>query len=197
MRKINNFICYIDVKILLSRMFAWLGWYMIEYSKVSMFQYFSERFTKREPTTGLRFFCIALVIFGMLFISSITHENRIYAAPDSTDNLMSTDFTFKPGEYLGNGLTAKWFETSGNGSAQDTEDRAKMLWWTAAKTILNLLTLGCLVMTAIAGILMVTSSGNTDRAEKGKSMLITCWSALVIALLSNGLIRVVLYLIAA
>lgn len=80
---------------------------MIEYSKVSMFQYFSERFTKREPTTGLRFFCIALVIFGMLFISSITHENRMYAeAPLPEDNLMSTNFTFKPGEYLGKGLTA-------------------------------------------------------------------------------------------
>jgi hypothetical protein len=51
-------------------------------------------------------------------------------------------------------------------------------------------------MTAVAGILMVTSSGNTDRAEKGKSMLITCASALIIALLSNGLIRVILYLIA-
>lgn len=193
MRKINNFICYSDVKILLSRMFAWLGWYMIEYSKVSMFQYFSERFTKREPTTGLRFFCIALVIFGMLFISSITHENRIYAeTPLPEDNLMSTNFTFKPGEYLGKGLTATWVDSTG-----DTEKDAKTLWWLAARTILNLLTLGCLVMTAVAGILMVTSSGNTDRAEKGKSMLITCWSALVIALLSNGLIRVVLYLIAA
>ena len=173
-------------------MFAWLGWYMIEYSKVSMFQYFSERFTKREPTTGLRFFCIALVIFGMLFISSITHQNRMYAAPDPEDNLMSTSFTFKPGEYLGKGLTATWVDSTG-----DTEKDAKALWWLAARTILNLLTLGCLVMTAVAGILMVTSSGNTDRAEKGKSMLITCWSALVIALLSNGLIRVILYLIAA
>ncbi|MFO0763713.1 MAG: hypothetical protein U0518_02525 [Candidatus Gracilibacteria bacterium] len=158
-----------------------------------MFQYFSERFTKREPTTGLRFFCIALVIFGMLFISSITHENRMYAeAPLPEDNLMSTNFTFKPGEYLGKGLTATGVDSTG-----DTEKDAKTLGGLAARTILNLLTLGCLVMTAVAGILMVTSSGNTDRAEKGKSMLIACGSALVIALLSNGLIRVILYLIAA
>ncbi len=180
-----------DVKILLTRMFAWLGWYMIEYSKVPMFQYFSERLTIREPSIGLQFFCIVLVIAGIFFTSSLVNQSKTYAAPDAEDNLMSTNFTFKPGEYLGNGLTARWTDTT-----KSTEEQAKNLWGIAATTILNLLTLGCLVMTAVAGILMVTSSGNTDRAEKGKSMLITCASALIIALLSNGLIRVVLYLIA-
>ena len=173
-------------------MFAWLGWYMIEYSKVSMFQYFSERFTIREPSTWLRFLCILLVIVGILFVSTLVHQDKLYAEPpDPENNLMSTNFTFKPSEYLGGGLTARWTDAT-----KSTEEQAKNLWGIAAKTILNLLTLGCLVMTAVAGILMVTSSGNTDRAEKGKSMLITCASALVIALLSNGLIRVVLYLIA-
>jgi hypothetical protein len=180
-----------DVKILLTRMFAWLGWYMIEYSKVPMFQYFSERLTIRESSTGLRFLCIALVIVGMLFVSSLVNQSKMYAAPDTADNLMSTGFTFKPSQYIGNGLTARWTDAT-----KSTEEQAKNLWRIAATTILNLLTLGCLVMTAVAGILMVTSSGNTDRAEKGKSMLITCASALIIALLSNGLIRVVLYLIA-
>ena len=186
-----------DVKILLTRMFAWLGWYMIEYSKVSMFQYFYARLTIREPSTRLRFLCIALVIVGMLFVSTLVHQDKLYAEPpDPENNLMSTNFTFKPGEYLGGGLTATWFSSPGDGSAASTEKQAKNLWRIAATTILNLLTLGCLVMTAVAGILMVTSSGNTDRAEKGKSMLITCASALIIALLSNGLIRVILYLIA-
>ena len=80
---------------------------MIEYSKVSMFQYFYERLTIREPSTGLRFLCIALVIVGMLFVSTLVHQDKLYAEPpDPENNLMSTDFTFKPGEYLGGGLTA-------------------------------------------------------------------------------------------
>lgn len=100
---------------------------MIEYSKVPMFQYFYERLTIREPSTGLRFFCIALIIAGIFFTSSLVNPNKMYAVPDAEDNLMSTDFTFKPGEYLGNGLTAKGFETSGDGSFGDTEKKAKAL----------------------------------------------------------------------
>lgn len=100
---------------------------MIEYSKVSMFQYFYARLTIRESSTGLRFLCIALVIAGIFFTSSLVNQGKTYAAPDSADNLMSTDFTFKPGEYLGNGLTAKGFETSGDGSVEDTEKKAKAL----------------------------------------------------------------------
>ncbi len=81
---------------------------MIEYSKVLMFQYFYARLTIREPSTGLRFLCIALVIVGMLFVSSLVNQSKMYAeAPPKEDNLMSTNFTFKPGEYLGNGLTAR------------------------------------------------------------------------------------------
>ncbi len=80
---------------------------MIEYSKVPMFQYFSERLTIREPSIGLQFFCIVLVIAGIFFTSSLVNQSKTYAAPDAEDNLMSTNFTFKPGEYLGNGLTAR------------------------------------------------------------------------------------------
>lgn len=81
---------------------------MIEYSKVSMFQSFSERLTIREPSTGLRFLCIALVIVGIFFTSSLANQSKTYAeAPLPEDNLMSTNFTFKPSEYLSNGLTAR------------------------------------------------------------------------------------------
>ena len=65
-----------------------------------------------------------------------------------------------------------------------------------AKTLLNILVLATAAMTVVAGILMVTSYGNSEKAEKAKSILTTCATALILALFANAMIRVILLLLA-
>jgi len=111
-------------------------------------------------------------------------------AMNNPDNMMSPNFRLDPSK-----LTPSEKKYAGDKQFGGTQTNFKDLLANIGKYLL-IATTTIAVLSIVVGGLMISTTGTSDRAAKGKTIIMLNIMAVVIALLSYSIIRLVSWLIA-
>lgn len=115
-------------------------------------------------------------------------DGVVNPTPSSTSKLTSTSFEFKTNIINPSSNPDKF---SRQGSTQNVKNLLK----TIAETLLVVVAVGSVLFIVIGGFFMITSAGDTEKANRGKIIITYNLIALALAMLSYGIMRVVVWII--